>query len=168
MFFVVLLVLALIAIGNGLPVSQRGPAAAPKEPSSDCLAAGLAWGAVVWSIVASAGLVLIPTSTSISVRTGSDGATAFTTTHRTLLANEGWSVLAVLIVPIAITTVGAVAGRRSKRNVRLRAGVLLTIGCLVAAASIGMFFIPSAIALVVAGVITRERTQDATNPPVVV
>ena len=168
MFLVVLLVLALIMIGNGVAVSQRGPAA-PKAQPSDCLAAGLAYGAVVWSIVASAGLLLIPTSTSISMSTSTGGATAFTTTRRTLLENEGWSVLVVFLVPIAVTTIGAFAGRRSKRKVRLRAGVLLAIGCLVAAASVGMFFVPSSIALIVAGVITRvNATEVATNPPVAV
>jgi hypothetical protein len=159
MFLVVLLVLALVAISNGAAVSRRGPAVRT-APSSDCLAAGLAYGALVWSVVASAGLLLIPTSTSISMSTSTGGATNFTTSHRTLLESEGRSVLVVLVVPIAITAVGAFAGRRSKRKVRLRAGVLLTIGCLVAAASVGMFFIPSSIALIVAGLATSASADD--------
>ena len=163
-----LLVLALIVFGNRVAVSRLGPSA-PKASSSDCLAAGLAYGAAVWSVVASAALLLIPTSTSISMRTGADGATVFTTTQQTLLEIEGRSVLVVFMVPVAIAAVGAFAGRGSRRKVRLRAGVLLTIGCLVAAASIGMFFIPSAIALIVAGFITRENEPEgAANPQVVV
>jgi hypothetical protein len=168
MFFVVLLVLALIVFGNGVAMSRLGPAAS-KAPGSDCLAAGLAYSAVVWSVVASAALLLIPTSKSISISTSSDGPTVVTTSQRTLLENEGRSVLVVFIVPIAITAVGAFAGRRSKRKVRLGAGVLLAIGCLLAAASIGMFFIPSSIALIVAGVATRtDEPEDATNSQVVV
>ena len=78
-------------------------------------------------------------------------------------------MLVVFIVPIAIAAVGAIAGRRSKRKFRLRAGVLLAIGCFVAAASIGMFFIPSAIALIVAGLITRRNEPKvATNSQVAV
>ena len=50
MFLVVLLVLALIVIGNGAAVSRHGPAE-PKAPSSDCLAAGLACGALVLSLI---------------------------------------------------------------------------------------------------------------------
>jgi hypothetical protein len=168
MFFVVLLVLALVAFGSGAAMSRLEPAA-PKAQSSDRLAAGLAYGAVVWSIVASAALLLIPTSTSISISSSSDGPTVVTTTQHTLLENEGRSVLVVFIVPIAIAAVGAFVGRRSKRKVRLRAGVLLAIGCFVAAASIGMFFIPSAIALIVAGIFTRaNEPKVATKPQVVV
>ena len=168
MLFLVLIVLALIVFANGLAVAQGRPAS-PRTPSSDCFPAGLAYGAWAWSIVATAGLLLIPTSTSISLRTSSEGATVYRATEQTLLENEGWSVLLVFLVPIAITTVGAFVGRRSKRKVRVRAGVLLTIGCLVAAASIGMFFIPSAITLIVAGLKTRaNEPDDAPKSPVAV
>jgi hypothetical protein len=168
MFLVVLLILALVVIGNGAAVSRLGPAA-PKKPSSDCVGAGLAYGAWAWSIVATVGLLLIPTSTSISLRTSSEGGTVYSATQQTLLENEGRSVLVVFLVPIAIAAVGAFAGRRSNRKFRLRAGVLLAIGCLVAAASIGMFFIPSAIALIVAGITTRaNEPDDAPKPPVAV
>lgn len=159
MFFLVLIVLSLIVFANGLAVAQ-GRSASPRAPSSDCLPAGLAYGAWAWSIVATAGLLLSPTSTSISLRTSSEGGTVYNATEQTLLENEGRSVLVVFLVPIAITTVGAFVGRRSKRKVRLRAGVSLAIGCLVAAASIGMFFIPSAIALIVAGLTTRANEPD--------
>jgi hypothetical protein len=167
LFLVVLLVLALIVFGNGIAVA-RGRATSPTAPSSDCLAAGLAYGAVVWSIVATAALLFLPTSTRTTLRTSADDTTVVTTTHRTLLQNEGRSVLVVFMVPITIAAVGAFAGRRSKRKVRLRAGVLLAIGCFVAAASIGMFFIPSAIALIVAGILTpANESKVATKPQVI-
>ena len=45
--------------------------------------------------------------------------------------------------PVALAIIGAIEWSRHKRGLRIGAGVLLAMGCLVSAASIGMFYLPA-------------------------
>ncbi len=76
---------------------------------------------------------------------GSGGVTTFA--RSSLLATEGVWILIVVSVPVLVALVPVFVPRRTARIV---SAALLWIGCVIALASIGMFFIPAAIAMTVA------------------
>jgi hypothetical protein len=70
------------------------------------------------------------------------------TVHRTLLDSEGPSVLIPLAIPVGLTGVAAAVRRgRTARRVTLGATILLAAFCFLGAMSIGMFFVPAAVAM---------------------
>jgi hypothetical protein len=88
---------------------------------------------------------------------GSGGVTTFA--RSSLLATEGVWILIVVSVPVLVALVPVFVQRRTARIV---SAVLLWIGCVIALASIGMFFIPAAIAMTVAAA-RHEPTSVATG-----
>lgn len=74
-----------------------------------------------------------------------------------LLEHEGASVLIPLAVPVAIAALGLAADRsRRPRTLRTVAAGLLVVFVLLGAMSIGLFYLPSAVAMVVAAVQTEQ------------
>lgn len=120
--------------------------------------------ALAYTIAAGLALALLPTSTSTSSTTSSSDIGAIvTTTHDTLLENEGASVLVVLGIPALLALV-AVVGQR--RPVRMAMAGLLLIGCFLGAMSIGVFFLPAAALLLYAASTTpRSGVGPATPAP---
>ena len=116
-----------------------------------------AWAALAWAVAIGVAWLLVPagTSTSTSTAVSSDGTVVTETSHPTLLASEGAGVLVPLAVPVVVAGAAVAAGRsRRARGVRLAAGGLLLAGCLVALLSVGLFYVPAGVALVVAGSLT--------------
>jgi hypothetical protein len=83
-------------------------------------------------------------------------------TCSSLIAENGAWVLALLAVPVVVTVLGffAVVGRF--RAVTWALALLLFALCILAAFSIGLFYLPSAIALIVAAA-RHDRTQPRTS-----
>ncbi|MGH9021713.1 MAG: hypothetical protein ACRDV9_01205 [Acidimicrobiia bacterium] len=113
---------------------------------------GAASAALVLAVAAAVLLTLLPMSSSSSVTVSGEpgGGTVTRTTTSTLLENEGASILAVLAVPIAFAGAGLLAARRSRRRVLTAVTVLYGTGVVLALASVGIFFLPSLGALIVA------------------
>jgi hypothetical protein len=113
---------------------------------------------LVWGV---AGLVLaalpiaaawLPLVTEVTVSTAASvGATS--TRHRSLVQAEGLAVLVPMAVPALVAAV-PLAFRRTGRahTLRVAAAAVLGAGCLVALASIGVFYVPAVLALVAAAV----------------
>ena len=94
------------------------------------------------------------TSTSRSVFVSPSGEPTPTApvVHRTtstLLESEGAGAVPVLAIPVALAA-GAIAVSRlgSRRPIRLVLASLLLAGCVAGAASVGLFYVPAAVALV--------------------
>ncbi len=86
--------------------------------------------------------------------------------HVSLLQHEGPSVLVPLAVPVVIALLGAVAGLfRSPKVLRTVSAGLLTAFVLFGALSIGVFFLPSAIAMGVAAARTAGSGAPARGDP---
>ena len=99
--------------------------------------------------------LLIPAGTSSSTAVTSDGMVVTETWQQTLLASAGPGVLVPLAVPVLVAGAGVVAGRsRHARGVRLAAGGLMLGACLAALLSVGLFYVPAGVALIVAGSLT--------------
>ena len=116
--------------------------------------------AVLWCTLVAAVLLFAPLSTTRSTVTTSDGTRVATrTTHESLVEQEGGAVGAVLAVPALVALGGWFAARRA-----WRAGVVVAAAVLAAAVfagllSIGLFFVPAAVAMYVA---TGGRRHTAT------
>jgi hypothetical protein len=89
---------------------------------------------------------------------GSPGKTTVTHTSPSLFQTEGAWILIVVSVPVLMALVPMVARHRRARTA---SAVLLWIGCVVGMLSIGMFFVPAAIAMTVAA---TRREPDPVPP----
>jgi hypothetical protein len=69
-----------------------------------------------------------------------------------LLETEGWRVALPLSVPIALTGAGVAAARVRARSALVMLAMLLGAGIVIGAASIGLFYLPAEMALIVAAV----------------
>ncbi len=80
------------------------------------------------------------------------------TTHESLVDSEGSSVVIVLAVPVVLVALAVAAqGTRWRRAARIASGSLLLLGCLLGAMSIGLPYLPAAIALLLAGLRTPAK-----------
>lgn len=164
MILMILILLGVAALTGGAVLMIRATAHR-RHPWSDRTTRRLAWAAVAWTVLAGVVLLLAPTSSTVSASSrGSMSSThaptevVTTTSRESLLQHEGASVVAVLLVPIAVTLVGALGNGPAARPRRIAAGSVLAAASLLGAASFGIFFLPAAVALLTAGLKTRRRT----------
>tara|TARA_B100000378_G_scaffold261160_1_gene242353 strand:- start:191 stop:619 length:429 start_codon:yes stop_codon:yes gene_type:complete len=123
----------------------------------------LAWVVVLW-------LVFGPIYQAESVTAAVPGAPANepTKTTATLIEVNGWCVLPILLVPAALTGLALVtilktnAGQTSRRVLVWVASVLLLGFCILGSFSIGIFYLPSALALVVSSILVSRSWPGAT------
>jgi hypothetical protein len=125
---------------------------------SDRVAAWWAIAALAWTIVLGLLWLFVPAGQSTSVSVSSDGTTSTETSTSTLLETEGAGVAVVLTVPVVIAGLAVAAAKSTRaRRVRFCCGATLVVGCLLGAASIGLPYVPAAVALLVSGALTRQR-----------
>ena len=91
-----------------------------------------------------------------------------TKTTATLIEVNGWRVLPILLVPAALTGLALVtvlktnAGQTRRRVLVWAASVLLLGFCILGSFSIGIFYLPSALALVVSSILVSRSRRGAT------
>ena len=115
-----------------------------------------------WNVVAVAtaaltgfGALLLP----LGVRSSAESNGVETTTRVSLLSNEGPSVLIVVAIPVLLVALplmlrGAAARYRSRVVIVVLLGIFVMLGAM----SIGLFFVPTLIAMIVS-----MSTQAATR-----
>jgi drug/metabolite transporter (DMT)-like permease len=116
---------------------------------------GWAWAALVLALAGVAFLVVGPASRTESVEVSVDPGSGQQHEVRrsgtqSLLESEGASVLGVLAVPVILSGVGVVGARRASRRLLTVVVAVYGVGLLLALASIGLFFVPSFLALLFA------------------
>jgi ABC-type Fe3+ transport system permease subunit len=157
----ILTLLGVAAMIGGAALMIRATAHR-RRPWSDRTTRRLAWAAFTWTVLAGVVLLLVPTvsvsSSGSMSSTGSPAEVVTTTSRETLLEHEGASVVAVLLVPVAVALVGALGDGPVTRRRRIAAGWVLGGACVLGAASLGIFFLPATGALLSAGLKTRHRT----------
>ena len=126
----------------------------------------LAWAALLW-------LAFWPYSYSGTSTTpiGPDGSGGQVVTNlsASLIEVNGWGVLIPLAVPVILTAVGlvaALAGERPRTWQKLImwiAAILLVVFCGLGMFSIGMFCLPSALALLAAAIIFSFQPKDVAH-----
>jgi hypothetical protein len=120
---------------------------------------GATWSLLL-ALAAGLGLVLWPCAYRGVEAVGGGGA------ERQLCASlieaNGVSVLGVLALPVLLAGVGLVAARSRRRSIVLAVMVALVAFCLLALASVGLFYLPAAAALVIA--VVGWRQPPTTQP----
>jgi hypothetical protein len=113
-----------------------------------------------WSFVALV-LSVLPVAVAwlpLATETTTDSSGTTTTSHPSLIDNEGVSVLIVLLVPVMIAAIPVLLRHRpAAQAARTTAAVLMAIGVVLALLSIGIFYLPALVALVVAAATGRRR-----------
>lgn len=102
--------------------------------------------AVAWALAAAAVVLVVPLGTSVSI----DSSGASTRSSYTLLEEEGPGLLVVLTIPVLLALAGVIGAVTQRAWSTTGAACLLSVGVLLGAASIGLFFVPAAIAVVLA------------------
>jgi len=160
----ILMLLGAAAMTGGAALTIRATAHR-RRPWSDRTTGRVAWAACAWTVLAGVVLLFAPMSSTASVSSsdsmsspGPPTEVVTTTSRGTLLEHEGASVVAVLLVPVAVALVGALGDGPAARRRRIAAGWALAAACALGAASLGIFFLPAAVALLTAGLKTRHRT----------
>ena len=127
---------------------------------TDRIAAAVSLGLAV---VASAALAVLPTgSKTVAVQAGEPTAPAVT--RESLLEHEGASVLVVLALPVLAAAPGAVVGAAPRRRrVRAVSAGLLWAFTVLGAASVGLFYVPAALAMTVAACAPRFAGAGTTK-----
>ena len=122
-------------------------------------------GATLWVAVVTFVWLLAPIGESTSVSQSSTGQITTTTSHDSLLDTEGTAVVGVLAVPVALVAIAIAAqGSSWRRRARCIAGGLLLVGSLLGAMSVGLPYLPAAVALLVAGLRTPPGPVSAPRP----
>jgi hypothetical protein len=107
-----------------------------------------ACGGLLLALAAGLGLALWPCAYQGVAATG--GATPEQPVCASMVQTNGVSVLGVLTLPALLAVVGLVAVRGRHRWLLVVVMVVLVAFCVLALASIGLFYLPAAIALIVA------------------
>lgn len=126
------------------------------------------WAVASLVLAGSASLIALigPLGSTTSGGVDADGRASIVSSHSTLIAHEGWYIVAVVAVPVAIALVPVLAqGTTWARAARWTAAVLLIAGVLVAMASIGLLYLPSAGAMLVAATSGADTSASIPTAP---
>ncbi len=123
---------------------------------------------LAWVVVL--GLVFGPVYQGVSVTAVAHGAPANepTKTTATFIEVNGWRLLPILLVPAALTGLALItilktnASQTRRRVLVWVASVLLLGFCILGSFSIGIFYLPSALALVVSSILVSRSRRGAT------
>ena len=100
------------------------------------------------------------------VRSNLEQVTTYTTS--TLIEVNGWGVLPIIMVPVAFSAAGLmgvilVGSGRVLRRIPLGISALLLLGfCIAGSFSIGLFYLPAALAMVVSAAIGLNQRREST------
>jgi uncharacterized membrane protein YozB (DUF420 family) len=113
------------------------------------------------AVAATVVLLVLPTGTEDAVSLGPDGRVVHDTRSTTLLRSQGWTVLVVLAIPVILAAMPPIPrGRERRRRAFVAAGALLCVFVGLSLPSVGLFYLPAAIAMVV-GAVIEERGRRA-------
>ena len=120
----------------------------------------------VWTWVVALWLVVGPVYQGVSETAVTPAGVASESSRvtATLIELNGWSVLPLLLVPVVLTALALMSVRTTRVRLAMRrvlswvSAVLLLGFCAVGIFSIGLFYLPAAIALVVSAVMGSRNT----------
>ncbi len=119
--------------------------------------------AAVLAVAAALWMALYPCTYVGIAATGTDDLETGTRTCRSFIEVNGIGGVLVLLVPVALAGLGLAAARRGRRAPFIVATVWLVGFCALSLASVGLWFVPSAIATLIA-VVSAWETPEAVRP----
>lgn len=116
------------------------------------------------ALAAGVGLVLWPCAyQGVEAQPAPGGAVQARQLCATLIDANGVDVLGVLALPVLLAGVGLLAVRAGRRGILFTVMVALVAFCPLAFASVGLFYLPAAAALVIAAVSWRQQRSTTPN-----
>jgi|GEM_PF-1903997 len=114
------------------------------------------------AIAAFMALLVAPMYSEEEVVVTAEGVMEVKSTSATIVEENGWWVVGLLVGPVVVVAVGSAVGwwRRSRGALWVTVGVMLAF-CAVSLAPVGMFYAPSALVMVAAAVMVGRRRPDA-------
>ena len=133
--------------------AQRAP-----EPVNSQVPAALIAAALAWAVLASAWFSFVPTvrEKEGELVLGPEGKVINEREERTFIDAHGEWVIPLLLVPIALAAAPLVRGRSSR--VTTTCGTILVALCLIAGFSIGLYYMPSALLLLIGAGLVELRS----------
>ncbi len=119
-------------------------------PAEGCVGTSMKHRAATILSIVSLSLAIVPTVFFVVVPVYSNGAT--------LLEVNGMRAVPPLVFPVVLALLPTLI---RKQGVRLIAGVLLAGFALVAGFTIGLFYIPAAVAMLIAGCVQETKSRRA-------
>ena len=120
----------------------------------------LRWFAIVWAIGAYVVLLWVPIYGGMRETSSSDGVHTVTRSSATLVAVNGARVYWILAVPVMAAVLTNFSWPRRMHRAAIVVGAVLASAFVVLGlASVGLFFFPSAVALIVAAAVGPSRSR---------
>jgi hypothetical protein len=107
------------------------------------------WAAFLLSIAGALTFLFAPLGTSVSSSPGPGGDITPATRHPNAVEIDGWWAAAPASIPVAVAGVPLAVKGRGRRPARVGAAVLLGVVVVLGIFSIGLFFVPAWIAMIV-------------------
>jgi hypothetical protein len=120
------------------------------------------WLTFVAAAITSGVVAFAPTGSSVSCIATPTTAPVCTSSHESLLAHDGASVLTILAVPVVAALLLVVAKRRPGR---FAVAIALTVMMLLGAMTIGVFFIPTVVLAWIAATRPTAHTRQSSQAP---
>ncbi len=121
------------------------------------------WVAIGWSLVAAAYVIVVPVYSSrrVTISTSAASATSETVGAKRLLQVDPRAAV-VLAMPLLLSASPLVVRRRrARRSITFVAATLLSSLCVLGAMTIGLLFLPSALALWAAAILDGPAARAA-------
>ena len=122
------------------------------------------WVWVSFGLAPAAALTLLfaPLGTSVAPVPGGSGRPNEVIAHPSQLEVDGWDAAIPLAVPVLIAAIPLSVRGRWKRSVRVATAVLLGAFVIAGILSVGQFYLPATVAMIVAG--SSERRLQVETP----
>jgi hypothetical protein len=118
------------------------------------------WLPLLLAVAAGVALLVIPTAREETVSSSPAGGTVRSARSMTLVQSQGPYVLIPLAIPVLLAGIPLVFGWKRPRRVALTvAGLLLLIFVVLSLPSIGMFYLPAAVAMLAAAKFNGRHTR---------
>jgi hypothetical protein len=122
----------------------------------------LRWFALTWAGGVYLVLLRLPMYAGMSQTIASDGSRTITSGGATLAAVNGSRIYVILGVPLVAAVLAVLPWRgRSRRIVDVTAAAVSTVFVILGQMSVGMFFVPTAVALIAVAVAKGEVARSA-------
>lgn len=125
----------------------------------------IALAAVLLAVGAGLLLALYPVYQGVGETASSSGAVTSSSDSATLVGENGTWVILLLCIPVALAALGLVASLWGRRVLLWVSAVVLLGFVILGGLSIGLFYFPAALALLVAAGLTEARGQPGVGKP---
>jgi hypothetical protein len=155
-----LLICLVLAIAVLIALLTNDVNDSPREAVPWRIERGMTWTSVALGVAAAVVLVVMPFGSGVRSIARSDGSRVTERFSETLLGMNGIDVLPLLVGPVLLATLPLFRGSSHQRRVRAGMIAVLLVGfCLLSGFSIGLFYAPSALAMLAVALVGMMKER---------